>query len=222
MNPLARAIIASAGASAPPAFSYDDIPDQLLRINSLEGSLAFSGAVLTGVTDVSGAGETVTVTGSPVYTASDAGLNGAPSFTAVATTSSIIANVNRANVAFVALVMYAGGSLYGWDGTSSVGRHYAAFSPPNLITHRGTLAASTATEQKRLIVPFDGSTGTTMNGTSLGTQLANNATGIGMTLGARYTLGNTGSRIAFFMACSSVPSTEQLAALEAKLIEDFG
>lgn len=218
-------MMAAATASAPPAFSYDDIPSQLLRINSLEGSLTGSGGVLTGVTDVSGAGETVTVTGSPVYTAADAGLNGAPSFTPGVGATVIATGINRASVAFVACVVYRAstvGSLYAWDGDDAAGRHYLYLS--NILsTHRGTFAAPLAQPvgRKRLIVPFDGSTPTTLNGTSIGTMSVNNATGSGLIIGERYTDAD-GMSPAFYMACSSVPSAPLLTSLEAKLLEDFG
>ena len=64
MNPLALApSFCGSGAGSPTRL----FRSQLLRINSLEGSLGFSGSVLTSVTDVSTVGGTVNVTGSPVY-----------------------------------------------------------------------------------------------------------------------------------------------------------
>ena len=216
--------MARAGGGPPP-FSYDDIPNQLLRINSLEGSLAFSGGTLTGVTDVSGAGQTVTVTGSPTYTATDAGLNGAPSFGDTGAGGSIIApNVNRANMTFVAAVVKHGvvSSKYIWDADDASGRSYGLLTT-QFATHRGSLAASTAAGRKRVLAPFDGTTQTLYNGSNIGTLTANNASGSGVRIG-NFNGGGTFAvvSIAFFMACSSVPSAPLLAALEAKLITDFG
>ena len=213
----------AAGASAPPAFSYGDIPDQLLRINSLEGSLAFSGAVLTGVTDVSGAGETVTVTGSPVYTAASANLNGAPSFTA----PRILApNINRASVRFVAHVVYVNtASSYLFDSPAGGVRLYA------LRTAAGFLQSSTGTfsisgggssGRKRVLAAMDGVTPSTWNGVSYGTHTLNGTSGTGMTISARLNDVEACAETAFWLACSSVPSAPLLAALEAKLLADFG
>jgi hypothetical protein len=226
VNPLARAIIR--GAAAPAAFTYDDIPDQLLRINSLEGSLAFSGAVLTGVTDVSGAGETVTVTGSPVYTASDAGLNGAPSFTIAASSSVIAPNVNRASIRFWATVFYrpATTAYYAIDADEASTRYYVFLgASANVATSSKTftgVGSEPVAGRKRLLFPNDNATNCTWNGTSLGTQPVGSASGNGITFGAENTGGSRGLRTAFSMLCSSVPSAPLLAAIEAKLITDFG
>lgn len=227
-------LIAQAGASAP--FSYADIPNQLLRINSLEGSLAFSGAVLTGVTDVSGAGQTVTVTGSPVYTAADAGLNGAPSFTIVSASSVIAPNINRANIRFIAAVVYrasAAVAQYICDGDDAAGRFFVIMQPSGVI-QVSTLATLTiptgeaSVGRKLWISPNNAATQVRWNpgagspSQNIGTQPVGTATGNGLALASSYTVTGIGARMPFFMPCSAVPSAPLLAALEAKLITDFG
>ena len=224
MNPLARAIIRC--AAAPAAFTYDDIPDQLLRINSLEGSLAFSGAVLTGVTDVSGAGETVTVTGSPVYTASDAGLNGAPSFSVLTQTDVVAPNINRANINFVACVYYRGGAFhYAWDSTTGANVSKGAGNgTTSFLVNSTNLTVPSFPLRFRMLIPIDGTTATTVNGSSVGTVAANAASSTGILFGIRLdgASATRSGRIAFFMACSAVPSAGVRASLEAKLLTDFG
>lgn len=224
MNPLARAIIRGAGSG----FTYASVPSQLLRINSLEGSLGFSGSVLTSVTDVSAVGGTVNVTGSPVYTASDAGLNGAPSFTPVAFTSSIIApNVNRALVKYVAAVIYRSttGSHYFCDGTTASGRWIGALVAGDAYTSGLTptaVAGEPTTGRKRILIAADGgAVKSRVNAVEIGPVMASAATGNGLSLAQNY-IGGSPSTMAFFMACSAVPDSTTRAALEAKLITDFG
>ena len=221
--------IFSAPTSGPPAFSYADIPNQLLRINSLEGSLAFSGGTLTGVTDVSGAGQTVTVTGSPVYTAADAGLNGAPSFSWAAASSVIAPNVNRASIRFLVTVFYrvTTGSTAVCDGTSASGRYFTFFNPDGNIqcSYGSYLAAATGEPtvgRKRCLFPNDGVTVGKLNTTTLSALPVGSASGTGLTIGSNYVASVGGARLAFFMPLSAVPSAPLLAALEAKLITDFG
>ena len=233
MNPLARAIMACSGA---PPFSYADIPDQLLRINSLEGSLAFSGAVLTGVTDVSPVGGTVTVTGSPTYTATDSGLNNAPSFTIVSASSVIAPNINRANIRFIAAVVYrasAAVAQYICDGDDAAGRFFVIMQPSGVI-QVSTLATLTiptgeaSVGRKLWISPNNAATQVRWNpgagspSQNIGTQPVGTATGNGLALASSYIVTGIGARMPFFMACSSVPSAPQITALETKLITDFG
>jgi len=228
--------LGSSGRYSTQGFAYSDIPNQLLRINSLEGSLAFSGAVLTGVTDVSPVGGTVTVTGSPVYTAVDAGLNNAPSFTIVAASSVIAPNVNRASIRYIAAVFYrpsVGTFHYIADGDDASGRILQIMhTGGNIQVWTGaTLTVPTGEPtagRKIWLAPNDNSTqvrwspaaGSAMQG--IGTQPVGAATGSGVTIGQAYSAAGYGARFAFFMACSAVPSAPLLASLEAKLITDFG
>ena len=212
-----------AGASG---FAYSDIPNQLLRFNSLEGSLAFSGAVLTGVTDVSPAGETVTVTGSPVYTASDAGLNGAPSFTAPRVEAP---NITRASIKFVAAVVrMSTGQEYIMDGLTSSDRLWMIRTTGGdlQVAPSGSFAlggGEPTTGRKRVLAAMDGSGGTTWNGgASIGTFPNNVVASTGIVVGARSNGATPAAACSFYMACSSVPSAPLLAALEAKLLTDFG
>ncbi len=229
--------LGSSGRYSTGGFSYDDIPNQLLRINSLEGSLAHSGAVLTGVTDVSPVGGTVTVTGSPTYTATDAGLNNAPSFTIVAASSVIAPNVNRASIRFVAAVVYrssAAVAQYLFDGDDATNRFFAIMHA-NGVIQVSTLATLTiptgeaSVGRKLWISPNDAATQVRWNpgagspSQNIGTQPVGTATGNGLALASSYLVSNgIGARMSFFMACSAVPSAPLLAALEAKLITDFG
>ena len=231
---IPKGLVAQAGASV--GFSYSDIPDQLLRINSLEGSLATDGVVLTGVTDVSPVGGTVTVTGSPTYTATDAGLNNAPSFTIVAASKVIAPNVNRASIRFVAAVVYrssAAVAQFLFDGDDASNRFFALVHP-NGVVQVSTLATLTiptgeaSVGRKIYVAPNDNATQVRWNPSaggawqSIGTQYVGSASGLGLSLAASYLASAGGARLAFFMACSAVPSAPQLAALEAKLIADFG
>ena len=227
--------MARAGGGPPP-FSYADIPNQLLRINSLEGSLAFSGAVLTGVTDVSPVGGTVNVTGSPTYTATDSGLNNAPSFTIVASSSVIAPNVNRASIRYIAAVFYrpsVGTFHYIADGDDASGRILQIMhTGGNLqVWTLGTLSTPTGEPtagRKIWLAPNDNATqvrwspaaGSAMQ--DIGTQPVGSASGNGVKLVQGQSGTGFGARLAFFMACSAVPSAPLLASLEAKLITDFG
>ncbi len=227
--------MARAGGGPPP-FSYDDIPNQLLRINSLEGSLAFSGAVLTGVTDVSPVGGTVNVTGSPTYTATDSGLNNAPSFTIVASSSVIAPNVNRASIRYIAAVFYrpsVGTFHYIADGDDASGRILQIMhTGGNLqVWTLGTLSTPTGEPtagRKIWLAPNDNATQVRWSPAAgsavqnIGTQPVGSATGSGVTIGQSQSGTGYGARFAFFMACSAVPSAPLLASLEAKLITDFG
>lgn len=221
MNPLARAIIRGSGAG----FTYASVPSQLLRVNGLEGSFGFSGSVLTSVTDLA-LGGTVTVSGSPTYTAADAALNGAPSFTPAAGALVVAPNVNRASLAYVAVVAYASGNSYLYDGTVFTGRQCAYLSTGGggQLSTRDEhilIAGAGAAGRKRALIPMDGATAVMLDGTSYGTLLANTGTGNGLTLGCSYAALNP-VRLAFFMACSAVPDSTTRAALEAKLLADFG
>lgn len=220
----ARGPVMQAGASAP-AFSYDDIPDQLLRINSLEGSLAHSGAVLTGVTDVSGAGQSITVTGSPVYTASDADLNGAPSFTASSGNYVTSPNLVRNDVVFVAMVAYRinTDTSYLWRQSDGGSPHRGFFSNSNTmaagVNSTLVVAGEPLAGRKRVLSGMPGSV--MVNGVTIGAAVSITAPGNGIVWGSN-SIGLVPMRPAFVMACSSVPSAPLLAALEAKLITDFG
>jgi len=228
--------LGSSGRYSTQGFAYSDIPNQLLRINSLEGSLAHSGAVLTGVTDVSAVGGTVTVTGSPTYTATDAGLNNAPSFTIVAASSVIAPNVNRASIRFVAAVVYrssAAVAQFLFDGDDASNRFFAIMHPNGVIqvSTAATLTKPTgeaSVGRKIYVAPNDNATQVRWNPSaggawqSIGTQPVGSASGLGLSLAASYIGASLGARPAFFMACSSVPSAPLLASLEAKLITDFG
>ena len=220
----------AAASGGAPAFSYDDVPSQLLRINSLEGSLAFSGSVLTGVTDVSAAGETVTVTGSPVYTAVNANLNGAPSFTSANNTGLRFPDLDRSQIAYIAAVYYRPGTAlqYIWDADESSGRHYL-YTASSMTTHRGGISvagspwAEPVAGRHRTLAAFDGSTPSSLNGTDFGTYSANTASGSGLTLGySGVVFGYTGTSHSFLMACSAAPSLALRTSLEAKLLADFG
>jgi len=223
MNPLARAIMRSAGGAAP--FAYSDIPNQLLRINSLEGSLVFSGAVLTGVTDVSPVAGTVNVTGSPVYTASDAGLNGVPSFTASSGNYVTSPNLVRNDVVFVAMVAYRidTGVSYLWRQSDGGSPHRGFFSNSNTMAAGVNTTLVVAGEplagRKRVLAGMPGSV--MVNGVTIGAAVSITAPGNGIVWGSN-SIGLVPMRPAFVMACSSVPSAPLLAALEAKLITDFG
>jgi len=217
--------LGSSGRYSTHGFAYSDIPNQLLRINSLEGSLAFSGAVLTGVTDVSPVAGTVNVTGSPVYTASNAQLNGAPSVHVNPGSSVIAPNVNRADAVFFAVVVgWAGGTtMTMFDGQSvAAGRVTASLRTDGIFTHRGLLSTVPPTGRNRMLMSADGSTATLLNGSVVGTLTAGVGSGLGLRLLSNYSGGATGIKLTFFMACSAVPSAPLLAALEAKLITDFG
>jgi len=77
--------------------------------------------------------------------------------------------------------------------------------------------------RKRILAPNDGSTQVLFNGSTLTTAPAvGTASGNGLALGAAFNATFAGSRIAFFLACSSVPDSTARAALEAKMLEDFG
>lgn len=222
-----------AAAGGAPAFSYDDIPSQLLRINSLEGSLAFSGSVLTGVTDVSTVGGTVNVTGSPVYTAVDSGLNGAPSFTAPGV---VAPNVDRAAIRFTVAVCYRtviASAQYIMDGTSDTGRFFCILHAHGGLQLSTGAALSIPTGEpvvgrKIFIAPNDGAAQTRWSRSagssyeSLGPQHIGAASGSGLLIGTTYAGGYGSMRFAFFMACSAAPSAPLLTALEAKLLTDFG
>lgn len=222
--------LGSSGRYSTGGFSYDDIPNQLLRINSLEGSLAFSGAVLTGVTDVSAVGGTVTVTGSPVYTATDAGLNGAPSFTNITASSVVAPNVNRASIRFLAAVFFrtsTAASAALCDGTVISNRYYTFFNADgNVQNSYGSYLAAATLEptigRKRCLFPNNASTVGKLNAITLSALPVGSASGNGLTLGSSFLGGAGNSRLAFFMPLSAAPSAPLLASLEAKLITDFG
>ncbi len=217
--------LGSSGRYSTQGFAYSDIPNQLLRINSLEGSLAFSGAVLTGVTDVSGAGETVTVTGSPVYTASDADLNGAPSFTASSGNYVTSPNLVRNDVVFVAMVAYRinTDTSYLWRQSDGGSPHRGFFSSSNTmaagVNSTLVVAGEPLAGRKRVLAGMPGSV--MVNGVTIGAAVSITAPGNGIVWGSN-SIGSVPMRPAFVMACSSVPSAPLLAALEAKLITDFG
>ena len=227
MSLFRRAMMAAATASGPPAFSYDDIPSQLLRINSLEGSLTGSGGVLTGVTDVSGAGETVTVTGSPVYTAADANLNGAPSFRPASGALVTTPNIVRSSVKFLAVAAYSDVTslFYFWDQSDTAHGMRVYRLNGTIAGAFGSLAAAgePVAGRKRLIANFD-TTGRYLylNGTNLGTPGALAPTGTNGIVWGSANDGTLAMTTAFVMACSAPPSAPLLASLEAKLLADFG
>ena len=227
MNGLARAMRAAVH-TAPPAFSWASVPSQLLRINGLEGSIAGSGGVLTGVTDVSGAGQTISLTGSPFYSAADAGLNGAPSFWVDAATRVTASGVSRSNARYVAYVGYkpTTGHAYLWDGSAAgpSAHHVYILSNNTVGSHSasGVLSGASAIGRKRLLAAFDGTTQTLLNGAGSITSGIGLASGSGLIFGSAVDTSLSGMRCAFFMACSAVPSAPIRAAIEAKLIGDFG
>ena len=223
-----RRVIMAAASGGGAAFAYDDIPDQLFRISSSEGSLVNSGAVLTEVVDASAAGEAISVSGTPVYTASDSNLNGQPSF---APPGVSVPGINGGNIAFVALVVYldSTGNRWLFDGDSSGNQCYVLrqATTGDLTSNFGATAASAESPatvgRKRGLLPLDGSTSLLWNA-GTGGVIDENTLSItdGFKVGCRYNDGNSCANVAFFMACSSVPSAPLIAALEAKLAVDYG
>lgn len=211
-------MIAAAGASS---FSYTDIPDQLIRINSLEGSLSFSGGVLTGVTDVSGQGETVTVASSPAYTAANAALNNAPSWTGGLV---VAPNVVIPNIAFLACVvhMFTGTTQLILDGDDATDRLTIFRSATGVLSSTGSAGIATGDTTyagKYALLPYDGATLVNWNG-AVGGTLTNAVGGTGLTFASNY-LGSGDTGAAFYLLSSSVPSAGLRAALTAQLIADF-
>lgn len=225
MNSVSRAIVM---ASGPAPFAYSDVPGQLLRLNSREGSLGFSGSVLTSVTDVSGAGAAFSLTGSPVYNPAHSGLNGAPSFAVGATSRVKCTSINRANIRFVAAVLYKPTTWhhYLWDGSlAGPSAHHMYLLSSNVVgshTASGALAGSAAVGRKRILAAFDGATPTTLNGATSITSGIGLASGNGLLFGQAVDDTFHGVEIAFWMGCGAVPSAPIRAALETKLITDFG
>lgn len=227
MNQLARAIIASAGASAPAPFAYDDVAAQLVRINSLEGSLGFSGGTLTSVTDASAAAATLTVSGSPTYTATDSALNNAPSFTPVASGIITATGVNLADVAFIAAVVYMPAAsaflLSGTGGTRTLFRNgsngrWQGGGVTFVVVEGASIAG-----RKRTLTATDGTNPVVWNGADVGPfGAAVSWSGTAGTIIGSSNTGSSPSRVAFFMACSAVPDSTTRASLEAKLLADFG
>lgn len=211
-------------AAAAAADFWASIPGQLLRVNSLEGSLVNSGAVLTNVLDRGPSARTATIGGSPVYTASDAQLGGAPSFTAVNGSVSVrFASINRAQINFVAAVGYwPGGTTFFWD-TEASGRSYGLQLSDGRIQCNLNDLAATAGGKRRVLIAMDGTTSSLVTGSTRGPLPANPALGTGnFNLAQLYDGTFAGMRLAFLMACSAVPNSTVRAAIETKLITDFG
>lgn len=212
-------------AGAGGAFGFDDIPSQILRVDHT--SFAGAGGILTGLTDASGAGETVAISGSPTYTAADANVNGQPSFIDAGGSSVIAPNVNRASIAFVAAVVHMAstGSHYVFDADESSGRTYLYRSGGGFaLTNMGNRWMSPeepVVGRKRVLLPFDGATDLRWNGVNYGTIPANTGSGTGVRLGAIYS-GSYQSTLSFLMLCSAVPSSDLRAALDAALLARFG
>ena len=233
-SPRGRGLLGASGGGGGP-FAWSSIPNQVIRINSTEGSLAFSGGTLTGVTDVSAAAETVTVGGTPTYTAANASLNGQPSFKITSFSSSHkveAPNIVRADIKFVAAVFQP------WSATNrtifdanaaDADRHYLAYSSTDAITGThmtNTVAGIAGFSRVRMLAPFTalpralkvngvdytGGTGSDPSGSA----------GTGIVIGDNYSHGGYHSDIAFFMALSAQPSGADLAAIEAQLIVEFG
>lgn len=218
---------AGAGAAPPPAFAYGDIPGQLCRINSLEGSLVSSGSTLTGVTDVSGAGATINVSGSPTYTASDAALGGAPSFTPSPGALITAPGVDVDDIAFLAAVVYmAASTCYLLSSTDGVRASWRQQNNGRLNGPSGFAVVdggSGVAGRKRALLPYDGSADLMWNGAPFTFSAPGSWSGtpVGTVIGST-TAGAFAPRVAFWMPCSAVPSAPLLAALEAELLEDFG
>jgi len=224
MNPLARAIMMAAASGAAP-WTPASIPSQLLRIDAAAG-FTLSGTNITAIADQSAAAQTITITGTPQYTASDANLNSQPSFAPSGSSKIVAPNVNRANIAFAAYVTYISALSYVFDGDEFTGRQYNYISTGGggtLVTRDGSILISGvgATGKKRLLVPMDGSTATKYNGTDYGTLPANTGSGTGVTVGTSHIPANP-CTLAFFMLCSAVPSSGDRASLEAYLLARFG
>lgn len=207
-----------------PRFSWDDVPDQLVRINSLEGSLVGSGGVLTGALDMSGAGQTVTITGSPVYTASDSALNGAPSFSAITAGGVDVLGLVNSQIKFLVWVVYRTGDQWVCDSVSGAGtRPYAVLGGTQLQVPGGDISGiGTGNARFRCLMPYDGTTATLLNGAAAGTRSAQTFSGTGLRLGRYYGGSGPGARTAFFMACSSVPGALVRTELETLLAAGFG
>jgi hypothetical protein len=212
-------------ADGPPgaeAFTYADVPDQLIRINSLEGSLGFSGATLTSVTDKSAAAQTVNVTSSPTYNATTANLNNAPSWT----NGLVVApNIARTSVRFAALVfeIVSGTTLVMLDGTSASNRltvSRTTLGDVSVSTGTTLTIGDLTTGRKILILALDGATQSRWNGSDVG--ITNHSVvGTGMAFASNYVAGGDVT-MAFAMLCSSVPSAEVRSSLESLLQLEFG
>lgn len=213
------------GVHRPSADFWPSIPNQLLRVNSREGSLVGSGSVLTSVLDRGPSVRTMTIGGSPVYTASDSQLGGAASFTAVNGSVSVLtASVNRAQINFVAAVGYwpwPSGNLFFWD-TAASGRSYGLQLVDGRIQCNLNDLAATTGSKRRVLIAMDGTTTSLVNGSTRGPLPANAASGTGnFNLAQLYDGTFAGMRLAFLMVCSAVPNSTIRAAIEAKLIADF-
>lgn len=206
-----------------PRFSWDDVPNQLLRINSREGSLVGSGGVLTSALDVSAAAQPITITGSPGYTASDSALGGAPSFNAITGGGVDVLGINRSLIKFLVWVVYRIGDCWVCDGTTGSGRPYAVLGGATLQIPGGDISGiGTGNARFRCLMPFDGTTPTLLNGASSGTRSSQTFSGTGLRLGRHNGGGGPGARTSFFMACSSPPDAQTRTEIETKLVEEFG
>ena len=196
----------AAGASAPPApWTPYDLPNRTLHLDASAG-VAESGGVLTAWADQSPAAQTITITGSPTYTASDVGLNGEPSITLVSGARIQALALNRASALyFASVVYYGGGTQTIYDGTvSGTGRVTASIRVDGVFTHGGLLSYATSAGRSRLITATDGSMATTLNGVTLGTLAAGAGSGSGMSIGTNYLGGAFGARLGFLLVCSAL------------------
>ena len=221
MRMLERGIMMASQGS--PRFSWDDVPDQLVRINSREGSLVGSGGVLTSAFDVSAAAQPITITGSPGYTASDSALNGAPSFNAITGGGVDVLGIDRSLIKFLVWVVYRTGDRWVCDGTTGSGRPYAYLGGTQLQVPGGDISGiGTGNTRFRCLMPFDGTTATLLNGSAAGTRSSQTFSGTGLRLGRHNGGSGPGARTSFFMACSTVPPALMRTDMETKLVEEFG
>lgn len=221
-----RGMVGAASGGAPAPFSYDDIPSQLLRIDAAQGFI-LSGTDVVAIADQSSAAETITITGTPQYTASNANLNGEPSFSlgsgSIVTTPGIV----RADIKFFAMVSYSGVTslVYFWDQSDTAHGMRVYRLSGNIGGAFGSFAAAgePVVGRKRVVANFD-TTGRYFyyNGTNLGTPGALAPTG---TNGVTWGSANDGTsfvELAFIMACSAPPSSGDRASLEDYLTTRFG
>ena len=190
-----RAMLRAVASGGAPAWTSTDLPNRLGHLIAGTG-MTLAGSIVTGWADQSPSPKAVTFTASPLYDAADVDLNGRPS---VQVSGRIEIAVDRADIALMAAVLYVPSTTaaYGWDGAVSGASRVYCYCTTSVIANAfpsGTTTLATGIYsgggRRRLIVPYDGTTASRIDGVSRGTMTANVSSGTGMAVGSSFVPGS--------------------------------
>ena len=210
-------------------FDWNSIPNQLIRVDPADPSTTHAAGVLTGLSDISGQGRTVTVASSPAYTAANALMNGQPTWRGGLVTSPAFAVSQMQYVVSVSYREATSGYPWATGSTGSSDRYLLIFLATEQTNIGGNVSPFVLANTTGLVVPglriatvpLDGVLAAEIVGsTPLGVPQLNAKPDSTLSIGTS-TSGTFPTPMGFFMALSAVPDAPTRASIIAELVARF-